>query len=359
MKQNNLNKNSKETKFNNKDLSSLSINFTPTKIDNPYLINSEEKNLKKDLNTSLKKPISFKDKNFNTTSSNNYFYDSNKNNIDKKKYPYDHIIPSIELLEKHLLDFKQNLRKSDIQNYDKKYPNNNTKTDNYIINYQLNNNIPSPNYIKNNLSLYNNEHFENQNKINLMEKKRQFLIIKNNELEKEIKKLDNMFDKNYKKFTKSNSENQNNKNKEENLSIMEQNARMRNQIKELDKNIYNLKNQIENAKILCMRKEETNNFNSNTLKEIQLWKKRCSQLTDNYIKNLHNIKNELKKDKLSFKNEIKDIKNKFEKNINEMYERYFNLMQKNEKNIKILQKENSDLSEKERKIKEVFLYNFS
>ena len=42
-----------------------------------------------------------------------------------------------------------------------------------------------------------------------------------------------------------------------------------------------------------------------------------------------------------------------------MYERYFNLMQKNEKNIKILQKENSDLSEKERKIKEVFLYNFS
>jgi hypothetical protein len=156
MKQNNLNKNSKETKFNDKDLSSLSINFTPTKIDNPYLINSEEKNLKKDLNTSLKKPISFKDKNFNTTSSNNYFYDSNKNNIDKKKYPYDHIIPSIELLEKHLLDFKQNLRKSDIQNYDKKYPNNNTKTDNYIINYQLNNNIPSPNYIKNNLYLYNN-----------------------------------------------------------------------------------------------------------------------------------------------------------------------------------------------------------
>ncbi len=359
MKQNNLNKNSKETKFNNKDLSSLSINFTPTKIDNPYLINSEEKNLKKDLNTSLKKPISFKDKNFNTTSSNNYFYDSNKNNIDKNKYPYDHIIPSIELLEKHLLDFKQNLRKSDIQNYDKKYPNNNTKTDNYIINNQFNNNIPSPNYIKNNLSLYNNEHFENQNKINLMEKKRQYLIIKNNELEKEIKKLDNMFDKNYKKFTKSNSENQNNKNKEENLSIMEQNARMRNQIKELDKNIYNLKNQIENAKILCTRKEETNNFNSNTLKEIQIWKKRCSQLTDNYIKNLHKIKNELKKDKLSFKNEIKDIKNKFEKNINEMYERYFNLMQKNEKNIKILQKENSDLSEKERKIKEVFLYNFS
>ena len=42
-----------------------------------------------------------------------------------------------------------------------------------------------------------------------------------------------------------------------------------------------------------------------------------------------------------------------------MYKNYHHLMEKNEKNIKILQKENSDLSEKERKIKEVFLYNFS
>ena len=42
-----------------------------------------------------------------------------------------------------------------------------------------------------------------------------------------------------------------------------------------------------------------------------------------------------------------------------MYKHYHNLMQKNEKNIKILQKEHSDLIEKEMKIKQVYLYNFS
>ena len=361
MKQNNNDEINKERKYDNKDLNLISLNLTPSKIDNPYKIKTEKENQ----NNTYKKSVTFSEQNnFNTTSSNNYFYDSNKNpnnpiSINKKKYPYDHIIPSINLLEKHLLDFKQTLRKDDINNYNKKYPDNNTKVNYNFLNLE-NKAESKPSFIKSNLYLFNNQHRQNQNTINHMEKERKYLILKNNELENEIKKLDLKLNENYKKFTKNPYDSlNNNKKNEENLSIMEQNARMRNQIKDLDKKINNLKSQIKNAKELCLRKEETNNFKSNTLLEIQTWKQRCSMLTDIFMKNLHDIKVELKKDKFVYKIAIREIKKSFENNINDMYKHYHNLMQKNEKNIKILQKEHSDLIEKEMKIKQVYLYNFS
>ena len=361
MKQNNNEEINKERKYDNKDLNLISLNLTPSKIDNPYEIKTE----KKSQNNIYKKSVTFSEnKNFNTTSSNNYFYDSNKNpnnpiSINKKNYPYDHIIPSINLLEKHLLDFKQTLRKDDINYYNNKYPDNNTKVNYNFINKENKTQI-KPSFIKSNLYLFNDEHRQNQNIINHMEKERKYLILKNNELENEIKKLDSKLNENYNKYSKNPNDNlKDNKKNEENLSIMEQNARMRNKIKDLDKKINNLKSQIKNAKELCLRKEETNNFKSNTLLEIQTWKQRCSMLTDNFIKNLHDIKVELKKDKFVYKIAIREIKKSFENNINDMYKNYHHLMEKNEKNIKILQKEHSDLIEKEMKIKQVYLYNFS
>ena len=144
----------------------------------------------------------------------------------------------------------------------------------------------------------------------------------------------------------------------ENLPLNRQNLKMKKQLKHLDKQIVNLKNQLNNAQSTSFINND-NNIQSTTYLEIQIWKQRCIQLADNYINTLHNLKKELENDKNGFKNAIQKIRKNFTKNINDMYNHYNITIQKNEKNIKLLQKENSNLKEKEKQIREVYMYNFS
>ena len=192
------------------------------------------------------------------------------------------------------------------------------------------------------------------------------------ELENEIKKLDIMLNNNDRKYNnpiiqnfgqnfniniEKVDDNQNFENLE-NLPLNRQNLKMKKQLKHLDKQIVNLKNQLNNAQSTSFINND-NNIQSTTYLEIQIWKQRCIQLADNYINTLHNLKKELENDKNGFKNAIQKIRKNFTKNINDMYNHYNITIQKNEKNIKLLQKENSNLKEKEKQIREVYMYNFS
>ncbi len=351
----------------NKDLSNLSLNYTPFKMNNEYPMNTESNTFyttnKIKLNENKMGPRSHStNSSFNTTTPNNYFYNSNNTN-------YDSQIPSIEALEKKLIDFRENLRKDNFEDYNNlKYPNNN------MINYSQGNNFSSRNvtYITNN---FNSPIDSNQyrDKLSSLEKEKEYLMFKNMELENEIKKLDIMLNSNNRKYINPiiqqnfgqnfnmNIEKINDKQNLQNLQnlpLNSQNLRMKKQVKNLDKQIVNLKNQLRNAQSISFANND-NNIQSTTYLEIQIWKQRCNQLADNYINALHNLKNELENDKNGFKTAIQKIKKNFTKNINDMYNHYNLTMQKNEKNIKILQKENSDLKEKEKKIREIYMYNFS
>ena len=327
----------------NKDLSSLSLNYTPSKVNYPINIESKinySPNNKIRFNENIKtKNLSINNSStFNTTTSNNYFYSSNNNN-------YEYAIPSIESLEKKLLSFKENLRKENFNNC------------NQINNFPSNNN---DNYMNNNN--YFNSTFDDdkyKNKLSSLEKEKEMLMLKNLELENEIKKLDIMLNNNNRKSSNQIIE----KNdmiyyNETEDSINKQNSKMKRQVNNLDKQIISLKNQLNNAQTISLKNNE-NNIPSTTYLEIQLWKQRCNQLADDYIKTLNNLKKELQNDKKGFKNAIQKIKKNFEKNINEMYNHYNLAILKNEKKIKILEKENSDLKEKEKKICEVYMYNFT
>jgi hypothetical protein len=365
---NNFDLNPSDRKYNyNKDLSNLSINYTPSKINNEYPINTQSKTLyttnKIKLNENNMGQRSFStNSSFNTTTPNNYFYISNNTN-------YDSHIPSIESLEKKLIDFKEKLRKDNFESYnDLKYPNND------MINYTQGNNFSSRNvtYITNN---FNSPIDSNQyrDKLTSLEKEKEYLMLKNMELENEIKKLDIMLNNNNRKYInpiiqqnfgqnfninfEKGDDNQKLQNLQ-NLPLNSQNLKMKKHLKDLDKKIISLKNQVRNAQSISFANND-NNIQSTTYLEIQIWKQRCIQLADNYINTLHNLKKELENDKNGFKNAIQKIRKNFTKNINDMYNHYNITILKNEKNIKILEKENSDLREKEKKIREVYMYNFS
>ena len=350
----------------NKDLSNLSINYTPSKINNEYPMNTELKTFYTSNNVKLNENnmglrSHSTNSSFNTTTPNNYFYNNNNTNNESH-------IPSIDVLEKKLKDFRENLRKDNFENYNNlKYPNNN------MINYSQGNNFSTRNvtYITNN---FNSTIDSNQyrDKLTSLEKEKEYLMLKNMELENEIKKLDIMLNNNDRKYNnpiiqnfgqnfniniEKVDDNQNFENLE-NLPLNRQNLKMKKQLKHLDKQIVNLKNQLNNAQSTSFINND-NNIQSTTYLEIQIWKQRCIQLADNYINTLHNLKKELENDKNGFKNAIQKIRKNFTKNINDMYNHYNITIQKNEKNIKLLQKENSNLKEKEKQIREVYMYNFS
>ena len=201
------------------------------------------------------------------------------------------------------------------------------------------------------------EAIPSENRLSQLERDREYLILKNIELEKEINRLDKMFTK---IFQSNNNLHQNSSQpsiqtqkrisllpkNESSLTLSEKNTKLRRKIREMENTINTIK--------------ANNNFNSKSTirKEIKLWKERANELCDNFVQTLNDLKCELKKDKIAFKVAIRKIQNKFDRDVNDVMNSYQMVIQKNEKRIQLLMKENSELRKKEEKVKEVFLYNF-
>jgi hypothetical protein len=208
------------------------------------------------------------------------------------------------------------------------------------------------------------------NRLYQLEKDREFLILKNLELENEINKLDNIFSKTIQQSTpnpnnksKQQSVNKNQPTKQKqskSLTIAQENVILKKKLHELETTITNLENKIENLNkhdnSLTHYAPKIND--SDIKKEIKLWKERTQQLTENYLSTLKALKEELNKDKVAFKTAITNIKNQFNSDLKSMYNSYNNQMVKNEKKLAMLIKENNDLKRKEEKVKEVYMYNF-
>lgn len=246
-----------------------------------------------------------------------YYIQQSKNNIDLDNLSHDPIqsinikIPSTASLEQKLKLFKSNTM-----------PSNSTP----IIN--------------------------SENKLTQLERDREYLILKNIELENEINKLDGMLTNTFTKLSNATDrekrkEQQKPKIDNKRVTIIEENQKLRKKVKDLEMIINNLLSRAEN-----------NKAKSDIRLEVKLWKERTRQLSENYLKTLHDIHTELNKDKMAFKLSIKKIQSKFVKDVKDLENFYNPQMIKNEKKIQLLLKEQNDLRKKEEKLKEVFMYNF-
>ena len=128
----------------------------------------------------------------------------------------------------------------------------------------------------------------------------------------------------------------------------------------LIKRLKNLKENLQkNSKILYMDEDRISKINVDSIrKEICLWRNRCYELKDNYIKCLKEMKDELFKDRTLFQEDFAKMHKNFNKNISDTQKRYLIQINKNEKNIEILKREFMELTKKEAKVKEVFHYNY-
>ena len=212
-----------------------------------------------------------------------------------------------------------------------------------------------------------------QNKYNKyleLDRERRLLLLKNIELEKEINNLNNFvdietkFNQNkikYNKKNKKNIENINNKikynntinNKSEDKIYIKEIKSAQNMIKILDKRINKLKQDIN------MNYNITKNKHQEKIKEVKIWRETFYEEFIKYKNLLKDLKQNLSKDKIIYNNVISNMKQKASENINNIFENYKSQIIDNEKRLNFLKIENEKLTNKENKVKEVYLYNFN
>ena len=212
-----------------------------------------------------------------------------------------------------------------------------------------------------------------QNKYNKyleLDRERKLLLLKNIELEKEINNLNNFvdietkFNQNkikYNKRNKKNIENINNKikynntinNKSEDKIYIKEIKSAQNMIKILDKRINKLKQDIN------MNYNITKNKHQEKIKEVKIWRETFYEEFIKYKNLLKDLKQNLSKDKIIYNNVISNMKQKASENINNIFENYKSQIIDNEKRLNFLKIENEKLTNKENKVKEVYLYNFN
>ena len=212
-----------------------------------------------------------------------------------------------------------------------------------------------------------------QNKYNKyleLDRERKLLLLKNIELEKEINNLNNFvdietkFNQNkikYNKQNKKNIENINNKikynntinNKSEDKIYIKEIKSAQNMIKILDKRINKLKQDIN------MNYNITKNKHQEKIKEVKIWRETFYEEFIKYKNLLKDLKQNLSKDKIIYNNVISNMKQKASENINNIFENYKSQIIDNEKRLNFLKIENEKLTNKENKVKEVYLYNFN
>ena len=212
-----------------------------------------------------------------------------------------------------------------------------------------------------------------QNKYNKyleLDRERKLLLLKNIELEKEINNLNNFvdietkFNQNKIKHNKQNKksiENINNKikynntinNKSEDKIYIKEIKSAQNMIKILDKRINKLKQDIN------MNYNITKNKHQEKIKEVKIWRETFYEEFIKYKNLLKDLKQNLSKDKIIYNNVISNMKQKASENINNIFENYKLQIIDNEKRLNFLKIENEKLTNKENKVKEVYLYNFN
>ena len=212
-----------------------------------------------------------------------------------------------------------------------------------------------------------------QNKYNKyleLDRERKLLLLKNIELEKEINNLNNFvdietkFNQNKIKHNKKNKksiENINNKikynntinNKSEDKIYIKEIKSAQNMIKILDKRINKLKQDIN------MNYNITKNKHQEKIKEVKIWRETFYEEFIKYKNLLKDLKQNLSKDKIIYNNVISNMKQKASENINNIFENYKSQIIDNEKRLNFLKIENEKLTNKENKVKEVYLYNFN
>ena len=212
-----------------------------------------------------------------------------------------------------------------------------------------------------------------QNKYNKyleLDRERKLLLLKNIELEKEINNLNNFVDIETKfnqnkikhnKQNKKNIENINNKikynntinNKSEDKIYIKEIKSAQNMIKILDKRINKLKQDIN------MNYNITKNKHQEKIKEVKIWRETFYEEFIKYKNLLKDLKQNLSKDKIIYNNVISNMKQKASENINNIFENYKSQIIDNEKRLNFLKIENEKLTNKENKVKEVYLYNFN
>ena len=212
-----------------------------------------------------------------------------------------------------------------------------------------------------------------QNKYNKyleLDRERKLLLLKNIELEKEINNLNNFvdietkFNQNKIKYNKKNKksiENINNKikynntinNKSEDKIYIKEIKSAQNMIKILDKRINKLKQDIN------MNYNITKNKHQEKIKEVKIWRETFYEEFIKYKNLLKDLKQNLSKDKIIYNNVISNMKQKASENINNIFENYKSQIIDNEKRLNFLKIENEKLTNKENKVKEVYLYNFN
>ena len=212
-----------------------------------------------------------------------------------------------------------------------------------------------------------------QNKYNKyleLDRERKLLLLKNIELEKEINNLNNFvdietkFNQNKIKHNKQNKKSIeiiNNKikynntinNKSEDKIYIKEIKSAQNMIKILDKRINKLKQDIN------MNYNITKNKHQEKIKEVKIWRETFYEEFIKYKNLLKDLKQNLSKDKIIYNNVISNMKQKASENINNIFENYKSQIIDNEKRLNFLKIENEKLTNKENKVKEVYLYNFN
>ena len=205
------------------------------------------------------------------------------------------------------------------------------------------------------------------NKYLELDRERKLLLLKNIELEKEINNLNNFVDIESKfnqnkvknnKLKKRNIESYNNKinnnkiNKIEDKIYIKEIKEAQNMIKLLDKRINKLKEDIN------MNYSLNNNKNQEKIKEVKIWRETFYEEFYKYKNLLKDLKDNLNKDKIIYNDVISKMKQKATENVNNIYANYRSQIIDNEKKLKYLKIENEKLTNKENKVKEIYLYNF-
>lgn len=250
-------------------------------------------------------------------------------------------------------------------------------------------------YTNNNNSSYLNFKPNNNNYLEL-ERERKLLLLKNIELEKEIKNLNTFVDignkfksntrtnstvvnkisySNSKSNLMNNSKSTNNTNfdSSKNIkyknksSILESKNKGKNNVIKRDyKNeIIEAQSTIKNldGRINQLKQEINNNYSiinrcNDKIKEIKIWRETFYEEYDKYKNLLKDLKDNLNNDKILYNNVICNMKQKASDNIKTIYENYKNQISENDKKLSFLRKENEKLINKENKVKEIYLYNF-
>jgi len=250
-------------------------------------------------------------------------------------------------------------------------------------------------YTNNNNSSYLNFNSNNNNYLEL-ERERKLLLLKNIELEKEIKNLNTFVDignkynsntrinsslANKTSYSNSKSNLMNNSKSTNNTNyITSQNTKYKNKnsiyeaknkgkINNVKRNykteIIEAQNTIKNldGKINQLKQEINNNYSINNrcsdkIKEIKIWRETFYEEYDKYKNLLKDLKENLNNDKILYNNVICNMKQKASDNIKAIFENYKNQISENDKKLSFLRKENEKLMNKENKVKEIYLYNF-